>query len=142
MRVFLDTNVALDTLLPGRPSHKESTELINLGSNANIRFRITSLSIADMAYCSRKYVAKEDLIERFKLFYREWKIISLGAMDIAFAMESKCPDFEDALQISAAEMESDVIVTNNKKHFEPYTALPVYSPKEFMDKLREAAGAE
>jgi hypothetical protein len=58
-------------------------------------------------------------------------------MDIADAMESDCPDFEDAMQNAAAETECDVIVTGNKKHFEPYTALPVFTPAEFLGKLRE-----
>ena len=137
MRLFIDTNVVMDAIVPGRSGEKEALDIISLGKHPEIRLRILSLSIANIVYLAHKYLPKSSIIEYVKRIYREWKIIPLGDMDIDFAMKSDCPDFEDALQISAAEMESDVIVTNNKKHFEPYTALPVFTPAEVLDKLRE-----
>lgn len=52
------------------------------------------------------------------------------------ALKSDCPDFEDALQIYCADDGNcDVIVTRDKKHFDAYTDIPVYTPKEFIKKL-------
>ena len=136
MKVFLDTNVVLDTIIPGRPSQMASTELINLGYIPEIRFRISSLSIATTVYCCRKYVSKEQVMARINFINKEWQILSVGQIDINEALNSECPDYEDAIQIAAANAESDVIVTNDKKHFTPYTSLPVYTPAEFLQKLK------
>ena len=55
------------------------------------------------------------------------------------ALRSDNPDFEDALQISCADYGNcDVIVTRDTKHFDAYTDIPVYTPKEFLDKLQAA----
>lgn len=137
MRLFIDTNVVMDAIIPGRSGRQEALEVISLHKNLEFRLRIMSLSVANIAYIARKYISKAETIEYINQIYKEWKIVPLTDMDIRDAMQSACPDFEDALQISAAEMESDVIVTGNKKHFAPYTALPVYTPAEFLAKLRE-----
>ena len=137
MKVFLDTNVVMDAIVSGREGKQDALDVISLGHNLQFRIHISSLSIPNIVYSARKYVPREALMEYIGRIYNDWKILSLGSMDIEFAMKSSCPDFEDALQITAAEAESDVIVTNNKKHFTPYTYLPVYTPREFLNKLKE-----
>ena len=138
MKVFVDTNIVLDALLPDRLGAKESEKILDLSIKDDFRIHISSLSIANIAYCSRKIIGKERTKETIKTLSLKWKVLALNSMDIDLALDSKCPDFEDAMQISMAELESDVIVTNDKKHFAPYTCLPVYTPAEFLDKLRAA----
>ena len=136
MKVFLDTNVFLDTLLPKREFKNESFEILGLHKLKDFRLHISSLSIANIVFCARKYVPKNELFEVVDNIRYNFKVLPLGAADIDSAIESGFPDFEDAMQIAMAEMESDVIVTGNKKHFAPYTALPVFTPKEFLEKLK------
>ena len=137
MKVFLDTNVFLDTLLPKREFKNESFEILGLHKLKDFRLHISSLSIANIVFCARKYVPKNELFEVVDNIRYNFKVLPLGAADIDSAIESGCPDFEDAMQIAMAEMESDVIVTGNKKHFAPYTDIPVFTPDEFLAKITE-----
>ena len=135
MRVFLDTNVLLDCILPGREYEKSSLAL--MGMNEHIWFRVSSISLPTVAYCTRKALTKEEIRNLLNNINKTCKVLSVGYGEIYCALHSECPDFEDAMQIAAAELESDVIVTGNAKHFKPYTALPVFTPDEFIEKLRE-----
>ena len=135
MRVFLDTNVIMDTLIIGRPLHEVSQRIIDQPSEGEIRFSISALSIADLVYSSRKHFTQDYLMSKVAFFQRNWRILELSAYNIYEAVKSDCPDFEDALQISIAESDCDVIVTNNTKDFKGYTALEVLTPQEFLDKI-------
>ena len=56
------------------------------------------------------------------------------------ALESPCPDFEDALQISCAEMkECDFLLSSNLRHFQGNTWITVLSAEQFIKALRERA---
>jgi len=136
MKVFLDTNVVLDSLLPNRVYREASFALTKMGPDNDIWFRIASISIPHIVYCARKYVSKEIILDRVKRINSNWQVLSVGFGEIWSALHSPCPDFEDAMQIAAAELESDVIVTGDKKHFAPYTCLPVFTPAEFLEELR------
>lgn len=136
MKVFLDTNVVLDGILPGRKFEKESEILMNLGEEEDIRLRVASISLPTIVYCTRKDLSREEILARIQNINRKWNVLSIGGGEVYLAMKSSCPDFEDALQIAAAELDSDVIITGDVKHFKPYTSLPVFTPAEFLDELR------
>lgn len=142
MKIFLDTNVVLDTILPERKFRQASIQVMNLVENPDYRLCISSLSIANIWYIGRKYIGKEGLSARVKMMLDRWKILPLGDIDVWQALRSSCPDFEDALQISCAEGYCDVIVTADKKHFESCTAVPVFTPEEFIGQLRAHSGAD
>lgn len=135
MRVFLDTNVFLDTIIPGRPCEEISKCIVNLGNVDPLRFCVSTLSLANIAYSARKMLSKSEIRVMMDSFLKRWKILELSAFNIYEAVKSDCPDFEDALQISIAESDCDVIVTNNTKDFKGYTTLEVLTPQEFLDKI-------
>lgn len=135
MRVFLDTNILMDTLIIGRPLHETSLKVVDQPADGEIRFSISALSIADIVYSCRKHFTHDYLISKVEYFQRHWRILELSAFSIYEAVSSDCPDFEDALQISIAESDCDVIVTNNVKDFKGYTALEVLTPQEFLSKI-------
>lgn len=137
--VFVDTNVLLDYLLK-RPGEEPAGKLLSLGRERLLRICISSLSVANVAYIMRKEMSKDRLISIFKDWLNDFVIQELGDVDVLHAAKSDCPDFEDALQISCAQTPSCIaIVTNNKKHFEPYTDMPVLTPDELLDKLTRAS---
>lgn len=135
MRVYLDTNVIMDTLIAGRPSSEVSSRIVDRPDTGPIRFSVSSLSIADVVYSCRKHFTRAYLLSRIEFIQKHWRILEFSEFNIYSALRSDCPDFEDALQISVAEGDSDVIVTNNVKHFKGYTALEVLTPQEFLDKI-------
>lgn len=134
--IFLDTNVLLDAIL-----HREGQEsvdtLLALGFKRLIRICISAISIVNISYIAHKHVPLKELLKIFNIYHSYYVILPNDNLCITKAMESDNPDFEDAVQLACAESGRCVaIVTNNKKHFAPYTDTPVYTPDELLAKLR------
>lgn len=136
IKVFIDTNVILDTCLPDRPEGEYSKLVMSLGPDEGIRKCISMLSVADTAYLLRKAVGKERCMEEIRELFELCRVLPMNDMQLYNAMESDSPDFEDALQIACAAQECcDCIITGNGKHFISYSFIPVYSPREFLEKI-------
>ena len=135
--VFLDTNVLLDDILV-REGTKSSKMILQLGVEKVIRICLSAITTINIAYIARKAVSRERLYEVFSKYLNHFVILPDGDMDVYGSIRSDNPDFEDAMQISCAESgRVDAIITNNKKHFAPYTDIPVYTPDEFLAKVVE-----
>ncbi len=141
MKLFLDTNVLLDTMLPSR-SHQEPTfTLLNMPfiHRWDCRICISILTLANTAYIARKIVGIDEVKMRLKTIIDSYHISPMGDQCLYTALRSSSPDFEDALQIAAAENDAcDVIITHDKKHFTGHTCLPVYTPEEFLARCRRS----
>ena len=135
MRVFFDTNVIMDTMIEGRPSSEASRQIAQLAKLDVIRISISALSIADAVYSCRKLFDHKAISTSVDAMRKTWRVLKLDEYNIFDALRSDCPDFEDALQISIAEGDCDVIVTNNTKHFKGHTALEVCTPGEFLARV-------
>lgn len=68
MRVFLDTNVLLDTLLPGRSLREVSNTILTLGNIDPLRFCVSTLTLANLAYSARKMYSKQEVRELLNNF--------------------------------------------------------------------------
>ena len=134
--IFIDTNVLLDHLQM-RAGMGSAEKILELGKKRVIRICISTVSVVNVAYIMRKMMP----LETIKAIIRDWVnayvILSNGLFNVYNAVRGKHPDFEDAIQLACSESEQCVaIVTNNKKHFAPYTDTPVFTPDEFLAKLR------
>lgn len=139
IKVFLDTNVLLDTIVPGRPNCEYSRMIMSLDVKDGIRKCISMQSVADTAYVIRKLVGKAECIERIRTLFKVCSVLPMTDIDLYDALRLLAPDFEDALQLSCAENEScDCIVTGNVKHFAAFSTIPVYSPLDFLSRLKLA----
>ncbi len=137
-KIFLDTNVLLDALLPGRPSTDASRRILAIGDEET-RLYFSSLSVANLAYVLRKNLDKERAVDMIGVLFKKYYVLPVIDMDIYNALRSSCPDFEDAMQISCADFGNcDCIVTNNIRHFRGFAPLPVYTPEELLDGIRAA----
>ena len=135
--VFLDTNVFLDQLQQ-RSGMDSAEKILALGKERQLRICLSALTVVNVAYVLRK----TDPLEKIKKVFKDWLnyfvILPDCDMDIYHGIRSGNPDFEDAMQLCCAESgRMDAIITNNKKHFAPYTDIPVYTPDEFLAKLVE-----
>lgn len=135
MTVFLDTNVVLDILDDTRPFAKEGLLIFQAAEERQFRIVLTSQSAVDSAYIMRGYPL-EQFKKSLKKIVNVCVIFPITDMEILRALKSGCPDFEDALQIACAESHTvNILVTNNKKDFEGFTDLPVYTSKEFVMRM-------
>ena len=133
--VFIDTNVLIDHLQM-RSGHENADQILALGKNHTIRLCLSALSMADIVYIMRKTIDEKNIKNTFNDWIRHFIILPVAEISISDACRSGNPDFEDAMQLSCAEMEfCHAIITRNKKHFEPYTDIPVFTPEEFLGKI-------
>ena len=141
-KIFLDTNVILDLYIPGREGKAAAQSLFNLKESAgdDIRLYLSFLSVADIAYVLRKHLGNGRLEEVLRELLHLCDVLPMSDFSIRDALESSCPDFEDALQISCAEIkECDFLLTSNLRHFQGNTWIPVLTPAQFLENLREHA---
>ena len=139
-KIFLDTHVILDLYIPGREGKAAARALLDLKESAgdDIRLYISFLSVADIAYVLRKHFGKERLKEQIRELLHFCDVLPMSDSSIYDALESPCPDFEDALQISCAEMkECDFLLSSNLRHFQGNTWITVLSAEQFIKALRE-----
>ena len=137
MSVFLDTNVFIDQLQQ-RPGMEYAEKLLSLGRERRIRICLSALTAVNAAYIMRKTESMDNLKRIFDEWLRYFVILPDTDMDIYDSIRSGNPDFEDAMQISCARREGCLaIITSNKKHFTPYTDIPVFTPEEFLVKITE-----
>ena len=137
MSVFLDTNVFLDQLQQ-REGKDPAEKILALGRERKIRICLSALTVVNVAYIMRK----TDPLEKVKKVFGDWLkyfvVLPDSDMDIYNGIRSDNPDFEDSMQLCCADSgRVDAIITNNKKHFAPYTDIPVLTPDEFLAKLTE-----
>ena len=138
-KLFLDTNVILDLYIPGREGKEAARTLLDLrdASEDNIRLYLSFLSVANIAYVLRKHYDKARMKEIIRELFHFCDVLSMSDISILDALDSPCPDFEDSLQLSCAEMkECDFLLTSNLRHFQGNTWMTVLTPAQFLEKLR------
>ena len=140
-KIFLDTNVILDLYIPGREGKTAARSLLDLKEAAgdDIRLFISFLSVANIAYVLRKHYDKTRMKEIIRGLFHFCDVLSMSDFSIFEALDSPCPDFEDALQLSCAEIkECDFLLTSNLRHFQEETWMTVLTPAQFLEKLATA----
>ena len=131
-KLFIDTNVVLDTILPGRPFADSSEAVLMMGGD-DCRLYLSSMSVATLYYVAQKIVGKDEAKAVVSEWFRKNYVLPVSDMCVHEALRSDCPDFEDAMQIACADYgDCDCIITNNVKDFRSYAPLPVFSPEEFL----------
>lgn len=135
MKVFLDTNVALDFLMQREDFFEEARAVMALGYNGYCELFLSSLSFSNIAYIARKkiegdalYVCLTEMRELVSVTNVDQEVV-----DSAIALHAK--DFEDAMQyFSARSINADCIVTRNVKDF-PFSDITVMTPHEFLQRM-------
>lgn len=132
IKVLVDTNIILDILLKRELFFKESYEMFTLLIQNKITGYISATTITDIYYISKKQIGHDKSILFLKELIDIVDVLGIDKRIIVFAINKNFIDFEDAIQISAAEMnELDCIVTRNVKDFDN-TKMLVVEPKNFI----------
>ena len=137
-KIFLDTNVILDLMIPGREGKDAAQGLLDLREAYpdRIRLHLSFLSVADIAYILRKHLPAGRIKASLRDLLKMCQALGMSDMFFYDAFASECPDFEDALQIACAEADyCDFILTSNVRHFQGFTRIPVMTPADFLAQL-------
>ncbi|MBR2836073.1 MAG: PIN domain-containing protein [Coriobacteriales bacterium] len=117
-RLLFDTNAMLDVVMPGRPLHQETLEVLKLCNGAGDLGMTASLSLKDVYYVLERAYDKETAQKAIDYLMDLLVICPVSAEECHMSLQSNEPDFEDGLIRAVAELEgADFIITRDKKAF-------------------------
>ena len=132
MKLFLDTNVVVDSVKFREPYVRAIVPIFQMGQVGIHQLVISDLTFANVAYLTKKGLS---LFEWYNLLCElrsNVQIVPIGETSVDAALKLRSKDFEDALQyFSAKEARVDCIITRNKKDFN-FSDIPVLEPIEFI----------
>ena len=133
MRLLVDTNVYLEHILEREKCEVARTFFKTALFRKN-QLVITSMSFRDIEYLYQKKSHNRELTRRMlsNIYSTVYKVVSTTADAAIESIYNDVKDYEDSLQIVAAEESMcDAIVTFNKKDFEQ-SKVPVFTPEEMI----------
>jgi len=135
-QVFVDTNILVDLLADRTPYGKVATELFNRAEKGALKLYTSSHSFATTHYLLKRYIAEEALRKLLTSLLDLIEIIPIDDTIIRKSLLSKHKDFEDAIQILAANTinKLDFITTRNLKDFKE-AGITVLPPDELLNYL-------
>ena len=134
MKVFLDTNVLLDTLIATRPGYASSLLLMAAAEDGRIQPVITAVSVVNADYIlQRMSIPRVERRAFTQMLLKLCEIAPTEAIQLHNAFDLDWPDLEDAVQYSAALAAGPrpCLITNDKKGFKG-SRIPVFTPDEFV----------
>lgn len=131
--VFVDTNILIDLLADRRPFSKFAIEIFDLATKNKVNLFTSSHSIATTHYLLKKHIKEKELREVIYSLLDYIDVISIDLSIIKKSLLSNHKDFEDAIQIFAANSikDLDFIVTRNVKDFKN-AGVAVLPPDELV----------
>ena len=135
MKILIDTNVILDITLERQPFFEQSARLFKTVLQSDVGIFITATTITDLYYIIRKAKNREVALNFIKDLLKFTEIAAVDRNVIMEALKLDLADFEDAIQVSAANDKNvNIIVTRNEADFSN-SNMEVYSPKSFLDSI-------
>jgi len=143
MKILIDTNVVLDTLLKRPFFYQDSFAIFQLIDRERITGYITASAITDIFYIAKKefgnaetvYIGIDKLIDIFS-------VATVTESTITTALALRWKDFEDAVHYATAkENNIDYIITRNSTDFKN-ASIPCMSPTDFITFLKEKESTE
>ena len=134
MKVLVDTNVFLEYFLR-RENYRDVDKFFLLAAKQYNQTFVTSMSLRDIGYTLHRYLHDERKTREAQLqvYSMVSKVVGVSADAAIDSLYSDAKDFEDALQIRAAEEAMCMaIVTFNKRDYQKAT-IPVFTPTEICD---------
>lgn len=134
--LFVDTNILIDLLADRSPFSKFAIEIFDLAEKKKVQLFTSSHSYATTYYLLKKHIGEKELRELLYSLLDFINLISIDIFIIKKSLLSSHKDFEDAIQIFAANSitDMDFIVTRNLKDFKD-AGITVLSPDEVIQFL-------
>jgi predicted nucleic acid-binding protein len=134
--VFVDTNILIDLLADRRPFSKFAIDIFACGEQNKVRLFMSSHSYATTHYLLKKYLTEADIRSALLSLLDFITVIPVDLDIIRKSLVSKHKDFEDAIQILAANsiVNIDFIVTRDLKDFKD-AGIPVLPPEDLLKNI-------
>lgn len=134
MKIFIDTNILLDSLLKRYPFYKESDNVIDICLTEKIKIFIAAHSVTNSFYIMRKVYSESQRREMLMEMCGLFGIVDIDKDKIITALKNdNFKDFEDCLQSECAlSCDADYIITRNLKDFSESKVKSI-TPKDFLN---------
>ncbi|KAA3617107.1 MAG: PIN domain-containing protein [Calditrichaeota bacterium] len=130
--ILIDTDILLDVGLGREPFVESSSTVLEYAENGQVKAFIAWHSIANFYYITEKGNPNKTNIGFIQDLLQFVKISPTKTQDALFAISLGLPDFEDALQVAAANaINASYILTRNIKHYKK-SPIPAMTPAEFI----------
>ncbi len=131
--IFLDTNVIIDIISKREPYYNDSVAVFFTANRKNIKLYISPITYTTASYLMRKS-GRDKLIQLLKMLKSITHVTTTDEKIITNAIFSEFTDFEDAVQyFCARRVKAEAIITRNTKDFLNNSAIPVFTPKEWIE---------
>ena len=137
MRVLIDTNIILDVLLNRREFLEVSSAVVKLLLERKYRGFVAATTLTNVYYIVHRATKRTDEAMTAVNKTLQWcEVAPVNRRVLDVARSSGMKDFEDAVQVAAAQdFGIDIVVTRDKAGFGD-SGLQVYSPEEFLETLK------
>ena len=133
MRIFLDTNILLDVYL-SRPGITESARVISASGEPWNEGFVAVHTLSNAFYIIQRQLDHNKAWEFIRDILAWVEVADIPTTEAKRTQQMGMRDFEDALQIAAAEYcAADIIVTRNLRDFNGKTGILVSLPENFID---------
>lgn len=135
-KIFIDTDIFLDTILDRKPHNEFSNKLINLCEKNEINGNTSSLVMANIYYIINKIANHQKAIHAISKIRSVVTVLSFTDKEIGKSINAEFSDFEDGVQyFIAINNKIDFIITRNTKDFQKAN-ISILTPKEFLLTLK------
>ena len=137
MRVLVDTNVILDSLLIREPFFEKSDSVVKFCAQKKIDGFIAAHTVTNAFYILSKYMPTNECREALMRLLMFLKVEPIDTAKISRALINKnFKDFEDCLQVECAKSANvDYIITRDKEDFTD-SEISCVTPNEFCDMVK------
>lgn len=134
--VFIDTNILMDIFANRQPFVNNSLKIYTLGVDRKIKLFSTSNTIVTLHYLLKRLIPEEKIRMALDEITQHIEVIPIDINIIKKSLKSSHKDFEDAIQITAAQSITtmDCIITRDLKDYK-FSEINVYTPDEFLNTI-------
>ena len=133
MKIFVDTNVIIDYLVDRAPFADGAEAVIDVCTRDGNEGAFTGLSACNAVYIIGRSTGRREAELLVKAVSSLIGLLPIDPDDIRSNLGAEHPDFEDSLQIAAAQSwGADVIVTRDMEGF-ANSPIKVFTPTEFLN---------
>lgn len=134
MKVLLDTNILLDSILERKPFDSAADRVWQANERRQISAYVTTSSLRDLVYLVRKERPIEVAFQAVRICLDTFRVCRVGRLEIERALRFPGSDFEDNLQLACAlAVPLDAIITRDKKF--KGAPIPVLTPAQLLSQL-------
>lgn len=134
MRIFVDTNVLLDIIIPREDSTLKITSGLFLSLRDQKDYELC-VSTVSMATCAFYLKDNKESVSKMRILTKGLTILDTLACDFSSALSYEQKDIEDAIQFSvASRYKCDLIATRDKHGFRK-SPVPFMTPNMILSKI-------